>query len=52
MKSVKKQELEDFVMKAITKALNSEENIQFLTDKIFEYHKQHANDNANLKLLE
>ena len=52
MKSVKKQELEDFVMQAISKALNSEENIQFLTDKIFEYHKQHANDNANLKLLE
>ena len=52
MKSVKKQELEDLVMQAITKALNSEENIQFLTDKIFEYHKQNANDNSNLKLLE
>ena len=52
MKSVKKQELEDFVMQAITNTLNNEENIQFLTDKIFEYHKHHANDNANLKLLE
>ena len=52
MKSVKKQELEDFVMRAITDTLNSEENIKFLTDEIFEYHKQHANDNASLKLLE
>lgn len=52
MKSIKKQELEDIVINTIIQVLNSENNIKFLTDKIFEYHKQHANDNANLKLLE
>lgn len=52
MKSVKKQELEDFVISAIAKLINSEANIKFLTDKIFEHYILYLKENANLKVLE
>lgn len=52
MKSVKKQELEDYVISAIAKLLNSEANIKFLTDKIFEHYILYLKENANLKILE
>ena len=52
MKAIKKQVLEDMVINTITQLLNSEQNIQFLTNAIFNYHQKHSQDNANLKLLE
>ena len=32
--------------------MNSEQNIKFLTNAIFNYHQKHSQDNTNLKLLE
>ena len=52
MKAIKKQILEDMMINTITQLLNSEQNIQFLTNAIFNYHQKHSQDNANLKLLE
>ena len=52
MKSIKKQVIEDLVIKVIGQVLNSEQNIQFLTDEILKYHQKQAKDNTNLKLLE
>ena len=52
MKAIKKQILEDMVVNTITQLLNSEQNIQFLTNAIFNYHQKHSQDNINLKLLE
>ena len=52
MKTIKKHVLEDMVINIITQILNSEQNIQFLTNSIFNYHQKHSQDNANLKLLE
>ena len=52
MKAIKKQVLEDMVINTITQLLNSEQNIQFLTNAIFNYHQKNSQDNANLKLLE
>lgn len=52
MKAIKKQELEDIVINTITQVLYSENNIKYLTDKIFEYHNKHSQENANLKVLE
>ena len=52
MKSVQKQYLEDKVIYAITNLLNSEKNIEFLSEKIFNYHQNQTKENANLKVLE
>ena len=52
MKAIKKQVLEDMVINTITHLLNSEQNIQLITNAIFNYHQKHSQDNANLKLLE
>lgn len=52
MKAIKKQVLEDIVINTITQLLNSEQNIQSLTNAIFNYHQKHSQDNTNLKLLE
>ena len=52
MKAIKKQELEDIVINTITQLLNSEQNIELLTNSIFNYHQKHSQDNANLNLFE
>lgn len=52
MKAIKKQVLEDMVINTVTQLLNSEQNIEFLTNAIFVYHQKHSQDNTNLKLLE
>ena len=52
MKAVKKQELEDAVIGVTAKLLGTEQNIEFLTNSIFDYHCKHAQDNSNLKVLE
>ena len=52
MKAVKKQELEDAVIGVVAKLLGTEQNIEFLTNSIFDYHCKHAQDNSNLKVLE
>ena len=52
MKAIKKQVLEDMVINTITHLLNSEQNIQLLTNAIFNYNQKHSQDNTNLKLLE
>ncbi|MCI6573120.1 MAG: recombinase family protein [Firmicutes bacterium] len=51
-KSIQKQLLEDTVINAISKLLGTEQNIEYLSSKIFEYHKNQMKDNTNLKLLE
>ncbi len=51
-KSIKKQYLEDLVVNAISKLLGTEQNIDYLSTKIFECNQNRANDNTTLKLLE
>ena len=51
-KSIKKQLLEDLVVNAIYKLLGTEQNIEYLATKLFEYHQNCIKDNTNLKFLE
>ena len=51
-KSIQKQLLEDLVINAISKLLGTEQNIEYLSTKIFECHQNRAKDNTTLKLLE
>ena len=50
-KQYPKQQLEDLVINTTSELLNSEDNIQFLSEKIFEVHKKQVADNTQLKLL-
>lgn len=46
--SVQKQVLEDLVINAISKLLGTEQNIEYLSSKIFECHQNQIKDNTNL----
>ena len=51
-KSIQKQLLEDLVIETTMQLLNNETNLQFLTDKLFEYHQNKLLGNDKLKFLE
>lgn len=51
-KSIQKQLLEDLVINAISKLLGTEQNIEYLSTRIFECHQNRVKDNTTLKLLE
>lgn len=52
IKSIRKEVLENAVLSALNAALNTEENLEELANRIIELHAQKAKDNVTLKLLE
>ena len=50
-KSFNKKDLEDLVISTTTELLNNDQNIDYIAQKVFELHKNKANNNPALKTL-